>query len=333
MLKEGRPDAEVWRMADLVTPMALRIAATLRLADHITAGLRTAAELAQAACANTDALDRVLRHLVSVGVFRRNDDGQYFLTSRGESLRDDHPSGTRARLDIENAVGRADLSLVDLLHSIRTGRASFPSHFGRGLWDDLASDPALRESFDGQMGTDVSAWAPQVVASYDWGALGHLIDVGGGNGTLLAAVLSGYPTLRGTVFEREGTAEAARETLRSAGFGDRSQVVCGSFFDPLPSGAGGYLLCAVLHDWEDEAACAILRRCAEAASTAGRVFVVEKTGADGASPQTDMDLRLLAYFGGRERGVAELTSLGLAAGLRLGAEYHAGNLSVIEFTA
>ena len=107
----------------------------------------------------------------------------------------------------------------------------------------------------------------------------------------------------------------------------------GSFFDPLPSGVGGYLLCAVLHDWDDEAACAILRRCAEAAGPAGKVFIVEKTGADGKSPRTDMDLRLLAYFGGRERGVAELTSLGLEAGLRVGAEYPAGDLSVIEFTA
>ncbi len=331
--KEGRPDAGLWRMADLVTPMALRVAATLRVADHITRGPCTAPELARAARANTDALDRLLRHLVSLDVLRCNDVGQYSLTSLGESLRDDHPSGTRARLDIENAVGRADLSLVDLLHSIRTGRASFPLHFGRGFWDDLASDPALRESFDGQMGADVAAWAPQVVASYDWGSLGHLIDVGGGNGTLIAAVLSVHPTLRGTVFERPGTAEAARQTLKSAGFDDRSDVVSGSFFDPLPSGVGGYLLCAVLHDWDDEAACTILRRCAEAAGPAGKVFIVEKTGGDGKSPRTDMDLRLLAYFGGRERGVAELTSLGLEAGLRVGAEYPAGDLSVIEFTA
>ena len=333
MAKKGRLDAGLSSMAGLVTPMALRVAATLRVADHITRGLCTAPELARAARANTDALDRVLRHLVSLDVLRRNDLGQYSLTSRGESLRDDHPSGTRARLDVESAMGRADLSLVHLLHSIRTGRASFPLQFGRAFWDDLASDPARRESFDGQMGADVAAWAPQVVASYDWGSLGHLIDVGGGNGMLLAAVLSAHPTLRGTVFERPDTADAARETLMSAGFDDRSDVVSGSFFDPLPPGAGGYLLCAVLHNWDDRAAFAVLRRCAEAAGTAGRVFVVEKTGADGESPRTDMDLQLLAYFGGRERGEAELTALGLEAGLRVGAEYPAGDLSVIEFTA
>ena len=333
MVGEARSAGALWAMADLVTPMALRVAATLRVADHITRGLRTAAELAEAVHVDADALDRVLRHLVTSGVLGRDEAGRYELTSRGEALRDDHPSGVRARLDIESAIGRADLSFVQLLHSVRTGEAAFPAQFGRPFWDDLAWDPERTSSYDAQMGIDVALWAPLVVAAYDWGSLGHVIDVGGGNGTLLASLLHAYPALRGTVFDQPATAAAARRTLTAAGLEDRSAVVSGSFFDPLPPGAGGYVLSAILHDWDDAAATAILRRCAQAAGTAGIVFVVEKTGAGGESPRTDMDLRVLAYFGGRERGVAELTALAMAARLHVAAVHPAGDLSILELTA
>jgi hypothetical protein len=317
-------------LADLVTPMAVRVAATLRVADHITSGLRTAPELAEAEHVDAGALDRLLRHLVAVDVLSRDESGRYALTAQGEPLRDDHPSSLRAVLDTEGALGRADLSFVHLLHSVRTGEPSFPVMFGRGFWDDLASDPARTASYDTQMGSDVAAWGPAIVAAYDWGSLGHVVDVGGGNGTLLAALLKAHPTLRGTVLDQPATAETARTILAAADVADRSVVVAGSFFDSLPPGASAYVLCAILHNWNDEAARAILRRCAEAAGSAGTVLVVEKTGADGESPRTEMDLRVLAYFGGKERGVAELTALAADAGLRVHATHPAGDLAIIE---
>jgi hypothetical protein len=313
--------------------MAVRVAATLRIADHITRGRRTAAELAEAVRADADALGRVLWHLATAGVLRRDGSGRYALTAQGEALCDAHPTGMRARLDLEGVIGRADLSFVQLLHTVRTGAPAFPAQFGRSFWDDLAADPARSASFDAQMGADVTAWAPAIVAACDWGSLGHVVDVGGGNGSLLAALLREHPALRGTVVDLPSTAEAARTALTVAGLADRSQVVAGSFFDPLPPGAGGYLLCAVLHNWNDEAARAILRRCAQAAGTDGAVFVVEKIGADGESVGTEMDLRALAYFGGRERGVAELTTLAADAGLDLAAVHPAGTLAIVELTA
>lgn len=331
--EEGRSDAGLWSMADLVTPMALRVVATLGVADHITRDVRTARELAEVTDVDADALDRVLRHLVGVDVLSRDESGRYALSARGESLRDDHTSGLRVRLDLESAIGRADLSFVHLLHSVRTGEAAFPSHLGLEFWDDLASDPERRADYDAQMGADVAAWAPAVVAAHDWGSLGHVIDVGGGNGTLLAALLAAYPGLQGTVFDLPEATEAARETFTAAGLSERSAVVSGSFFDPLPSGAGGYMLCAILHDWGDEAAGSILRRCAEAAGATGKVFVVEKTGADGDSPRTDMDLRMLVYSGGRERGVAELTALAGQVGLGVATVHRAGDLSILELRA
>jgi hypothetical protein len=328
----GEGAAGLWAMADLATPMAVRVAATLRIADHITGGRRTAPELAEAAGADPDALDRVLRHLVTAGVLVRDEPGRFLLAARGEALRDDHPAGLRAMLDLDSAIGRAELSFVQLLHTVRTGEPAFPAQFGRSFWDDLAADPTRSASFDTQMAADVTAWAPDVVAAYDWGSLGHLVDVGGGNGALLVAVLREHPDLRGTVLDLPGAAEAARTALTAAGLADRADAVAGSFFDPLPKGAGGYLLCAVLHDWDDEPARAILRRCAEAAGTTGRVFVVEKLATE-TDPRTEMDLRVLAWFGGRERSVTELAALAAAAGLRVAAVHPAGATPVVELTA
>jgi predicted transcriptional regulator len=317
-------------MANVATPMAVRVVATLRIADHITRGLRTAQELADAANANADALDRVLRHLADAGLFNRDASGRYSLTARGEELRDDHPAGTRALLDIESAIGRADLSFVQLLHSVRTGEPGYPVQFGRSFWDDLSSDRARSASFDARMGADVAADAPDIVSAYDWGSLGHVVDVGGGNGALLIALLKAHPALRGTVFDLPATAEAARKALTAAGVAGRADVVPGSFFDPLPAGAGGYVLSAILHNWDDEAVCAILRRCAEAAGTEAPVFVVEKIGADGESLRTGMDLMMLVYFGGRERGVAELGVLAERAGFKVARVHPASKLAVVE---
>jgi hypothetical protein len=329
---EGERATGLWAIADLVTPMAVRVAATLRIADHITRGRRTAPELAEATGADTDALGRVLRHLATKGVLAADESGRYQLAALGDALLDDHPAGLRAMLDLDSAIGRAELSFVQLLHTVRTGAPAVPAQFGRSFWDDLAADPTRSASFDAQMGAAVAAWAPDIVAAYDWGSLGHLVDVGGGNGTLLAALLREYPGLRGTVLDLPGAAEAARRALAAAGLADRGDAVAGSFFDPLPPGAGGYLLCAVLHNWDDAAARAILRRCAEAAGKHGRVFVVEKLVTD-TDPRTEMDLRGLAYFGGRELGIAELTALAAAAGLRVAAVHPAGATPVVELTA
>lgn len=333
MVDEADSRDELWAMADLVTPMAIRVAATLRIADHVAQGLRTSPELAVAVAADADALDRLLRHLASMGVLNRDGEGRYALTDLGAVLRDDHPDGLCAKLDLKGAVGRADLCFVELLHTVRTGEPGFPVHFGRPFWDDLTADVTRSASFANQMGVDVAAWAPHIVNARDWGSLGHLVDVGGGNGTLLIALLRTYPSLTGTVLELPDTAEAARSALTAAGLAERGEGVAGSFFDPLPPGAGGYLLCAILHDWGDAAAEAILRRCAQAAGADGAVFVVEKIGADGETVQTSMDLRVLAYFGGRERGVAELTALAARSGLVVAAVHPAGPLAVVELTA
>ncbi|MFI9203887.1 methyltransferase [Streptomyces sp. NPDC053048] len=329
---EDDTGAALWALAHLATPMAIRVAATLRVADHLAGAPRTAAELAGAVGADTDALDRVLRHLAAKGVLRRDAEHRYALTALGRPLRADHPSGLRDMLDIEGAVGRAELAFVQLLHCVRTGDAGHPGQYGLSFWDDLAADPARAASFDARMGADARLRAPHIAAAHDWGSLGHVTDVGGGDGTLLTALLTAHPALRGTVVDLPETAAAARKTFAAAGLADRAEAVPGSFFDPLPVRGGGYLLSCVLHDWDDEAAGAVLRRCAEAAGPGGPVFVVERTAGDD-RPPTTMDLRMLVYYGGRERSVRQLAALAADSGLRPAAVRPAGPLTIVEFTA
>ncbi|MDV6013558.1 methyltransferase [Haloechinothrix sp. LS1_15] len=324
--------AGIWELASLVTPMAIRVAATLRVADHIAAGRRSSRELARTTGCDADALDRMLRHLVTAGVFRRTDEG-YELAPRGEALRDDHPDSVRAWLDLDGALGRADQCLVELEHTIRTGEPAYPVRYGTGFWEELSADPDLSASFDSLMSKHVGFLVDAVSGAYDWGSVGHVVDVGGGDGSLMVGLLTDRPWLNGTVVDLEAPAAAARRKLALASLDERSEVITSSFFDPLPPGADCYVLSAILHDWADEPAVRILRHCADAAGERGRVLVIESVGDDGNSPNTHMDLRMLAYLAGKERGLSAYRELAREAGLRVNAVWPAGSKSIIELVA
>lgn len=316
-------------MADLVTPMAIRVAATLRLADRLDRP-RTATELAGDAGADPDALARLMRHLVTAGVLDRDEAGRYTPTDLGARLCDGHPSGLRADLDIEGPFGRGDLSLVALLHSVRTGEPAFPAQFGESYWTDLAADPGRAAAFDAARGMASSVEVPSIVAAYDWGALGDVMDLGGGNGTLLIALLNEFRELRGSVLELPGPAETARKMIDAAGLADRGGAVAGDFFEHVPPGAEGYLLSAVIHNWGDDEARRVLANCAEAAGEDGAVFVIERVAEPAFSHS---DLRNLAWFGGKVRDVAELTALAESAGLAVAAPHTEDEVAVLELRA
>jgi hypothetical protein len=328
VVSRSDPTADVQALADLLTPMAVRVAATLGIADCLAVGPMTAADVARLVGADADALERLLRHLVTVDIVR-SEDGRFALAERGEVLRSDHPSRFRERADIGGSLGRAALSVVQLLHSVRTGEAGYPVQFGRDFWDDIAAARSCSEAFDAEMSHDVARWAPPILAAYDWGRHAHVVDVGGGDGTLLAELLRAHPRLHGTVFEMPRTADVARAKLAAAGIADRADVVAGSFFDPLPAGADAYVLTAVIHNWPDDAATTILRRCGEAADTSGRVLVIEKIGRDGVTPSTAVDLGALALHAGKERSRDALIELGERAGLTTVAVHPAANAIVI----
>lgn len=323
-------------LSDLVTPYAIRVAATLRLADLIEAGARRPGELAPRCGVDAAALERLLRHLVTKGVFAQPEPGTFALTDLSRLLLAGQRNGMQPWLDIDGGLGRSDVALSGMLQAVRTGRPVYESTFGREFWEDLEADPDRGRAFDALMAVQVSMVANEVTTAYDWSDVRRVVDVGGGTGTLLAALLTKYPTLLGTLVDLPSSVEAGRRNLDEAGLADRCAFFPGSFFAPLPSDGDVYVLSRILHDWSDSEASAILRRCAEAAGSAGRVLVIEQlvTANRTSSMTTTMDLRMLAVFGGQERSLDEYRALASAAGLCLQENIvtKAGR-SILEFSA
>lgn len=317
------------QLADLATPMAVRVAATLNLVDLAGGDGATPQRFAAETGAAAPALRRLLDHLVTVGVFDHDpESGRYRPTELGAQMGADAPEGVRPLLDINAAGGRAELGFVELLETVTSGVPGYLLRYGRDFWADLDADPRLRRSFDAQMNWRYQAQAAQIAERFDWGRFAEVVDVGGGDGTVLAAILSAHPGVRGRVVDLAPTAAAAAERFAAAGLGDRADAVPGSFFDPLPAGADAYLLSDILHDWDDEHARAILAGCRTAAGPGGTVVVIEGAGAAG----TAIDLFMLMCFGGRERGVDELTGLAAGCGLVLrGSGPVADGRTVLEF--
>jgi hypothetical protein len=298
------------QLADLITPMAIRVAAALRLAEHIHDGVRTTAELAVKTNTHRPALAALIGHLVAVDVFAEDGDGGLTLTRLGKQLR-----LAQQFLDAEQSVGRAELSLVHLLDSIRSGQAAYPLQFGHTFWADLAARPAMKASFDAMTDRHLDTELDPLFAGYDWAAVGHVVDLGAGNGELLVRLLSAFPHLRGTILDLPGSVAVAQRNLAAAGHAGRSTVLGGDFFQPLTFlPRATFVLSSVLHDWNDEDTTAILRRCAEALDRTESLLVIDSF-TDEARPDTRMDLRMLALFGSRQRTLAEMTGLARDAGL------------------
>lgn len=299
--------------ADLLWPFAVRVAATLRIADHVAAGPVGVAQLADATHTDADALSRLLRYLVSRGLFAEPTPGTFALNETARPLLADGP---RAWLDLNGANGKLEQSFAGLLDVVRTGEAGYPKQAGRSFWAQADDDPVAAGQFDATMAAHSAWFADGFVSSYDFASARVVADIGGGTGTLLSAVLRANEHLDGILVDLPGTVAAAGPTVREAGLADRITLAPGSFFDPLPTGADVYLLANVLHDWGDRPAAEILGRCAEAAGHDGRVVVVDRV-TDGLDPHhiAAYDLRMLAAFGGRERSLAQFRDLVVAAGL------------------
>jgi SAM-dependent methyltransferase len=315
----------IMALADLATPMSIRVAATLGLVERAGVGA-TAEQLAAETGTFAPALRRLLDHLVTVGVFARDGD-RFLATDLGAQIDDFRPL-----LDITRAGGRADLAFVELLHTVTTGSSAYAERYGRDFWDDLDADPGLRRSFDDQMAWRFRTQLRQIADGLDWSRFPRIVDVGGGDGNLLAAILRTHPTVRGEVLDFAPSVNAAADRFAAAGLTARTGVVAGSFFDPLPTGADAYVLCDITHDWSDDHVRALFTRCREAVATHGTVVVIEALRGLGSG--TAMDLSMLMCFGGQERTVEELAALATDCGLRLQATtLVADDRTALEFVA
>jgi hypothetical protein len=312
-------------LMDLMPPMALRVAATLRLADFMPddgtgAGIAVS-DLAGRVRANPDALARLLRYLVHRGVFSEPRPGEFAVNQTAALLRSGQPGHTW--LDLDGFGGQMDMAFTGLAHTVRTGEAAWEQVFGLPLWAYLDANPAIAASHDALMAS--FGGVGDLADGYDWAKVRCVTDVGGGIGTLLGQILLRHPWLRGTLLDLPDTVSRARAHLAGLNLGDRCEIVGQSFFDPIPPGADAYLLNRVIHDWDDTSARAILRRCADAAGQAGRVLVIESHGIKGEDPAllARDNLRMLVVAGGRERGIDDYSALATSAGLQVMAVHRA----------
>ena len=295
-MSELSPQARMWDLLrGALATRTVAIVAELGVAEKLAGGPRAVAELADETRADSDTLHRLLRALASEGVFAEHEPGVFGNTEASELLRD------AAWKEFAHLFGGIWYQAVGELGP--TGEPTFPKLFGADFWEWLAAHPAERASFDRAMvqGTEHRV---ERLAAQSWRGDETVVDVGGGNGSLLTALLAREPGLRGVVFDLPETA------IDEAALGERCTFVAGSFFERVPEG-DAYVLSTVLHDWDDEPAAAILRTVRAAARADARLFLLEAVVPPGNERHGAkwLDLLLLALFAGRERDEAQWRTL------------------------
>jgi hypothetical protein len=309
---EERPTIVLRRLIDghKVT-QAIAAAVELGLPDLIADGARAAGELAATTGTDPPSLVRLLRALVAVGILEEREAGTYALTDVGAGLRSDaaEPLAGWALFcgsEAHQRVWRA------LLHSVRTGDSAFAEVHGAGAWEYRASHPEAAAVFDRAM-TDLSRRSNRaLLEAYDFGRFSTIVDVGGGRGAFLAAMLDAHQHLQGVLFDLPHVIATA-PALDPA----RWRAEAGSFFEGVPAGGDAYVLRAVLHDWGDDDCVRILRVCRAAMGDGATLLVVERAVGDGLEETTMSDLNMLVGPGGRERAAGEYRALFERAGFRM----------------
>jgi hypothetical protein len=304
---------------------ALHAAAVLGIGDALAGGPRGVDDLAGAVEADPDALYRLLRALAALGVLDEGEDRTFALTEVGAGLRSDVPDSMVAWAAF---IGRSYYweAWSRLLHSVRTGENAFRMVHGVDPWGYRLREPAEGAIFDRAMAATSRRVTGALVAAYDFGRFGTLVDVGGGNGGLIRALLESHPASRGVLFDQP-------HVVAGAAPADRLEIVGGSFFEWVPPGGDAYLLKWILHDWEDRQATTILRVVRAAMGDGAVVLVIERELAgpnEGAEGKLS-DLNMLVAPGGRERSRDEYAALFEDAGLELaGVTPTSGELRVFE---
>ena len=297
---------------------AIYVVATLGIPDLLADRARSSRELAETTHSNVDALDRVLRALAAVGIFNEQADGIFSLTEIGVGLRSDAPTSRSAwarfvaRPPMWNAWGQ-------LLHTVRTGENAFRHFHGKDTWQFRADDAVESHIFDAAMRESSARTATEVLAHYDFAQFGYIIDVGGGDGTLLAAILAQCPDAHGTVLDLPHVVRGAEASFADAGVTDRATAVAGNFFEGILRNGDAYLLKHIVHDWENPEAIAILQACRRAAAPGAKVLLIERVMGESTN-RTDAvfaDLNMLVNAGGRERSRQQFTELLAVASLTL----------------
>ncbi|WP_089106478.1 methyltransferase [Streptomyces hyaluromycini] len=296
-------------------PAALRAAAVVGVADHLAHGPRTPAQLAEATGTDPQNLYRVLRLLATRGVFEEDAGGRFRLTAAGDALRTDAPCSARSAV-LMNTDRSMWLPTADLSRCVSEGTSAFENLFGLPFFDYFAQDEDTADVFHCGMAAMSDAENEPIVAACDFPPSGTVVDVGGGHGGLLLAVLDRHPGLHGVLYDQSHVLAGHR--LDTPGTAGRWATETGDFFTAVPEG-DVIVLKRILHDWEDEQCVTLLDRCRAALAPGGRILVVDAVVPPGNAPHQAkaLDLLLMACLVGRERTEAEFATLFESAGLKL----------------
>ena len=296
---------------------ALYVAAKLGIADVLKDGPKRCEELAQATGTHARSLYRVLRYLASIGVFTEGQHAEFGLTPLAACLQTGVPGSRRAMAIMHGEEHYR--AWGEMLYSVKTGEPAFNHIFGQGVFAYLAEHPEAAAVLNEGMTDRATEMAQAVVQAYDFSSYGTIVDVGGGYGTFLTALLQANPQARGILFDQPHVVAGATKYIEASGLGGRCQTVAGDFFTAVPAGGDAYVLTRVLHDWDEAHSIAILKSCYRAVADQGTLLVIEHVIPPGNAPSPSKlaDLTMLVFTGGCERTEAEYRALFTAAGFTL----------------
>ncbi|MBB5158405.1 methyltransferase [Saccharopolyspora phatthalungensis] len=294
----------------------------LRLADLLGSTPLSSAEVAAQTDTHPPSMRRLLRALTAVGLLVEAEPDRFFLTPAGKRLRTDTPDSLYAFVAQGGGIFRQ--AWTQLRHSLRTGSPAFDRVFGVDLFHYLTARPELSTLFNEAMSQGTRSLTAELATEYEFSRYSTVVDVGGGNGTLLAGVLSAHPGIRGVLFDTAEGVKNARTILKQANVAERCEIRTGDFFASIPDGGDLYLLKSIIHDWDDQRSVTILANCRKVMGATSRLLILEVALPPTAEDPADAlrlaylsDLHMLVSFGGAERSLSDFETLLSSADLRL----------------
>jgi hypothetical protein len=305
-------------IAGFWTARTVYVAARLGLADLVAGGPRTTNELAEATGTHAPSLYRVLRALAGEGFFVEDNRGRFGLTALGEPLRSNVPGSLRSAAISQLGEDHYE-PWGDLLHSVTTGETAFDHRFGMPVFDYYSAHPEAARVFNESMTGLTRTVEAAVVQAYDFSPYKRIVDVGGGHGGFLAAILAANPDAGGILADMPEVAEGARQRFEADGLRGRCDAIGGDFFEAVPGGGDLYTLKWIVHDWDDGRSTTLLRNVRKAMARGAKVLLVESVlpGRNEPSIGKYLDLNMMVMTGGRERTEDEFRRLLAGAGFRL----------------
>jgi hypothetical protein len=311
----------------------IHVAVKLGIPDLLRNGVLSVESLALKTKTHGPTLYRVLRALAGEGIFNEVEPQQFGLSPIGELLCPDVPESLHS-----TAMWLGDpmcwKSTGELLHSVKTGEPGFPYVFGMSFFDFIHQNKEAYEVFHNYMTALTTQECNAITDYYDFSQAQTVVDIGGSHGVLLEAILSKYPLVQGVLFDTPEVIEEFQDVLPIKSIlKERCELVSGSFFKSIPKSGDVYILKKILHDWDDESVCKILRVCRHSMTDNAKLLVVEHVIPQGNEPHFGkmLDIKMLTLTTGKERTSDEYQSLLQLSGFEMREIFQTENsINIIE---